>query len=232
LYRRFRCKCVFSFRMLRWYDCPFCSICICTSGVHFLVHLCVGHLLRHGHDFHHGSIELLNWIHLHFVWLGSFSWRYPRVTSIHCLALRVGIRCLRIRMAVSHELDRIVKICVFMTSSGIFAVVPIMFLRKAMSLVKYSVTVSSGDSREAVNFHRTSVRPSFVTTLSSQSLSSTHICTGSSRSSMSGSSTSQHLRCTSAIALFALSCQSSCRERRATPLPGGRVLQGCLDPNN
>ena len=74
-------------------------------------------------------------------------------------------------MVVSYELDKVVKMCVFMASSVIFSVVPISFLRKAISLVKYCVTVSSGDGREAVNFRRTWVRPSFVEALSSRSLS-------------------------------------------------------------
>jgi len=58
-------------------------------------------------------------------------------------------------MVISYELDRVVKICVFMASSVIFSVVPINFLRKAISLVKHWVTVSSGDGQEAVNFRRT-----------------------------------------------------------------------------
>jgi len=125
-------------------------------------------------------------------------------------------------MVVSYELDKVVKMCVFMASSVIFSVVPISFLRKAISLVKYCVTVSSGDGREAVNFRRTWVRPSFVEALSSRSLSASHISTGSSISSMSGRSSSQHPRCISAIALLARSCEISCRGRRATPLPTGR----------
>jgi hypothetical protein len=39
--------------------------------------------------------------------------------------------------------------------SVIFLVVLINFLQKAISLVKYWVTVSSGDGRKAVNFRRT-----------------------------------------------------------------------------
>jgi len=58
-------------------------------------------------------------------------------------------------MVVSYELERVVKICVFMASSVIFSVVPINFLRKAISYVKYWVTVSSGDGRAVVNFRRT-----------------------------------------------------------------------------
>jgi len=70
---------------------------------------------------------------------------YSRIASIHCWAVGAGIRCSRICMVVSYELDRVVKICVFMASSVIFSLVPINFLRKAISLVKYWVTVSSGD---------------------------------------------------------------------------------------
>ena len=81
-------------------------------------------------------------------------------------------------IVVSYELDRVVKICVFMASSVIFSVVPISILQKPISLVKYWVTISSGNSREAVNFRRSWVRPSFVEALSSQSLSASHISTG------------------------------------------------------
>jgi len=80
---------------------------------------------------------------------------YSRIASVHCCAVGAGIRCSRIWMVVSYDLDRVVKICVFMSSSVIFSVVPINFLRKAISLVKYWVTVSSGDGREAVDFRRT-----------------------------------------------------------------------------
>jgi len=65
------------------------------------------------------------------------------------------------------------------------------------------------------------VRPSFVEALSSRSLSASHISTGSSISSMSGSSSSQHPRCICASALLARSCQLACRGRRVTPLPTG-----------
>jgi len=58
-------------------------------------------------------------------------------------------------MVVSHEFDRVVKIGVFMALSVIFSGVPINFLRKATYLVKYCVTISSGDGREAVDFCRT-----------------------------------------------------------------------------
>jgi len=58
-------------------------------------------------------------------------------------------------MVVSYQSDRVVKICVFMASSVIFSVVLISLVGKAINLVKYWVTVSSGDGREAVNFHRT-----------------------------------------------------------------------------
>jgi len=69
-------------------------------------------------------------------------------------------------MVISYELDRVVKICVFKASSVIFSVVPISFLRKAINLVKYRVTVVSGDGRKAVNFRTTWVLPSFVEALS------------------------------------------------------------------
>jgi len=127
-------------------------------------------------------------------------------------------------MVVSYELDRVVKICVFMPSSEIFSVVPISFLRMAIDLVKYWVTVSSGDGREAVNFRRTWVRPSFVEALSSRSSSASHISMGSSISSMSGRSSLQHPRCICASALLARLCQLSCRGHRATPLPTWRCL--------
>jgi len=49
-------------------------------------------------------------------------------------------------MIVSYELDRVVKICLFMVSLVIFLVVPISFLWKANCLVMYLVTVLSRDS--------------------------------------------------------------------------------------
>jgi len=125
-------------------------------------------------------------------------------------------------MIVSYELDRVVEICVFMASSVIFSVVPISFLWKAINLVKYWVTISSGDGREAVNFRRTWVWPSFVEALSSRSLSASHIPTGSSILSMRGRSSLQHPRCICASALLARSWQLSCRGRRVTPLLTGR----------
>jgi len=103
-----------------------------------------------------------------------------------------------------------------------FSVVPISFLWKAISLVKYWVTVSAGDGRGVVNFRRSCVRPSFVEALSSRSLSAYDILPGSSISSVSGWSSCQHLRCICASALLARSCLVSCRGRRATPLPTGR----------
>jgi len=96
---------------------------------------------------------------------------YSGIASIHCWAVGAGIRYSRIWMIISYELDRVVKICVFMASLVIFSVVPISFLRKAIRLVKSWVTVSSGDGQEVVNFRRTWVRPSFVEALSSRSLS-------------------------------------------------------------
>ena len=125
-------------------------------------------------------------------------------------------------MVVSYELEGVVKICVFIGLLVIFSVVPISFLHKAISLVKYWVTVLSGNGREAVNFRRTWVQPTFIETLSSWSQSASHISTGLSILSMSGRSSSQHPRCICASALLAWSCQCSCRRRRATPLPTGR----------
>jgi len=122
-------------------------------------------------------------------------------------------------MVVLYELDRVVKICVVMVLSVIFSVVLISFLRKAISLLKYWVTVSSGDGREVVNFRWTWVQPSFVEALSSRSLSASHISTGSSIGSMSGRSSSHHPRCIYASALLARLCQLPCKGCRATPLP-------------
>jgi len=119
-------------------------------------------------------------------------------------------------MVASYELDRVVKICVFLVSTVIFSVVPINFLRMAIGLVKYWVTVSSGDGREAVRCGSSWVPPRFVEALSSWSLSASHISTWASILSMSGSSSSQHPRYDSAIALLALSWQSTCRACRAT----------------
>jgi len=147
---------------------------------------------------------------------------YSRIASIHCWAMRAGIHCSSIWMVVSYEIDRVVKICVFMASLVIFSVVPISFLRKPISLVKYWVTVSFGDGREAVNCRRTWVWPSFVEALSSRSLRACYISMGWSISSMSESSSSQDPRCIGTIALLALPCQSYCRVPRVTPLQGGR----------
>ena len=148
----------------------------------------------------------------------AYSW----IASIHCFAVGAGIRFSRIWMVFSYVLDRLVKICLFMASSVILSVVLISFLHKAINLVKYWVTVSSGDGREAVNFRRTWVRLSFVAALSSRSLSASHIPRGSLISSMSGRSWSQHPRCIRASALLARSCQLSFRGCGATPLPTGR----------
>jgi hypothetical protein len=65
-------------------------------------------------------------------------------------------------MVISYELDRVVKVCVFMALSVIFSVVPITFLQKAIDLNKYWVTISSGDDQEVVNLSRTWLQPSFV----------------------------------------------------------------------
>jgi hypothetical protein len=113
---------------------------------------------------------------------------YSQISSIHYRSVGAGIRCPRIWKVFSYELDRAVKICGFRASSEIFLVVPISFLSKAIPLVKHWVTVSSGNGREAVNFHRTWVRTSFVEALSSWSLSASHISKGSSISLMSGRS--------------------------------------------
>jgi hypothetical protein len=96
---------------------------------------------------------------------------YLGIASIHCWALGAEIRYSRIWMIISYQLVRVVKICVLLASWVILSVVPISFLRKAIWLVKYCVTVSSGDGQEVVNFRRTWVRPSFVEALSSRSLS-------------------------------------------------------------
>jgi len=147
---------------------------------------------------------------------------YSLIASIHCWAMAAGICCSMIWMVVSYELDRVVTRCSFMASLAIFSVVPIRFLQKAMDLVKYWVTILSGDGQEAVNFRRTWVRPSFVEALSSGSLSGSHISTGSSILSVSGRSSLQHPRCICASALLARSCQLSGRGRSAKPLLTGR----------
>jgi len=112
-------------------------------------------------------------------------------------------------MIVSYEFDRVVKICDFMASSVIIAVVSISFLRKWINLVKYWVTVASGDGREAVNFRRTWVGPRFVQAVSSRSLSASQISTGSLISAMSGRSSSQHPRCICTTAFLPWPCQLS-----------------------
>jgi len=84
------------------------------------------------------------------------------------------------------------------------------------------VTVSSGDGREAVNFGRSCVWPSSINALSSRFLSAFHISTGSSIASVSGWSSSQHLRCNRTATSLARLCEVSCRGRRATSLPTGR----------
>jgi len=147
---------------------------------------------------------------------------YSQIASIHCWAVAAGIRCSRIWMVVSYKIDRVMKICVFRESSVIFSVVRISLWWKAIHLVKYWVTVSSGDGQDAVSFRRTWGLLSFVEALSSRSLSASHIPTGSTTSSMSGRSSSQHRRCICASALMARSCQLTCKRRRATPLPTGR----------
>jgi hypothetical protein len=143
------------------------------------------------------------------------------IASIHCWAVGAGIRCSRIWMVVSYELDRIVKICVFMASSVICSVVPISFLWKAIDVVKYWVTISSHDGQEVGIIRKTWVQPSFVEALSSLSLSTSHISAGSWMLLMSGTSSSQHPRCIGASAFLAWSCQLRCRGERVTPLPSG-----------
>jgi len=128
----------------------------------------------------------------------------------------------RICMVYSYELGRVVRICVFMASWVILSVVPISFLQKAMILLTHCVTVSSGDGPEAVNFRRTWVRPSFDDELSSRSQTASYISMSSSISSMSGRSSSQHLRYICASVLLARACKVSCRGLRATELPTGR----------
>jgi hypothetical protein len=58
---------------------------------------------------------------------------YSLIASIHCWAMDAGIRCSRIWIVVSYELDSVVEICVFMASCVLFLVVPISFLWKAIS---------------------------------------------------------------------------------------------------
>ena len=70
---------------------------------------------------------------------------YLRIASIYCWAVVAGIRCSRIWMVVSYDLDRVVKICVFMASTVIVLVTPMNFLRKAIGLVKYWVTILCHD---------------------------------------------------------------------------------------
>lgn len=60
-------------------------------------------------------------------------------------AMRARICCSMIWKVVSYKLDRVMKICVFMVLSVIFSVVPITFLRKVISMVKYCETGSSGN---------------------------------------------------------------------------------------
>jgi hypothetical protein len=98
------------------------------------------------------------------------------------------IHSTRIWMVVSYELDMVGTLCVFLASSVLISVVPISFLRDAICLVTYWVTVLSSDGREAVHFRRTWVRPIFVKALSSQPLSVSHMSTGSLISLMSGRS--------------------------------------------
>jgi len=69
-------------------------------------------------------------------------------------------------MVVSYELDRLVKIFVFIASSVICSMVPINILWKAISSVKSWVTVSSGDGREGLNLPSTWVLPCIVEGLS------------------------------------------------------------------
>jgi hypothetical protein len=103
-------------------------------------------------------------------------------------------------MVVGYELGGGVTRCVFIVSSAIFSVVSISFLQKEINLKQDSVTISSGDGREAVNLRRTWVRLSFVEALSSQSLSSFQLSAGLSISSISGMCLSQHPRCIGASA--------------------------------
>jgi len=127
-------------------------------------------------------------------------------------------------MVVLYDLDRVVKICVFMASVVIFLVVPITLLRKAFSFVKFSEISSSGDGHKAVNFDITRVWPSFIEALSRRSLSAFNILIGWSSSSISGRTTSQNQRFICAFALLAWSCQLSFRGRRLTLLPVGKIL--------
>jgi hypothetical protein len=125
-------------------------------------------------------------------------------------------------MAVSWELDKVLKIYVFRASLVIVLVMKIIFLRKAIRLVKYRVIILSGGSQEEVNIDRTWLRPTFVETMSCWSLSAADISTESRISRMNGRNSSQHPRCISAIPLFAWSCQLSCSGDMVMSLPTGR----------
>jgi len=63
---------------------------------------------------------------------------------------------------VSAELDRVVKIYVFIKSLVILLQVLISFSQKLISLVMDWVTILSGDGREVVNFYRSWVPQSFI----------------------------------------------------------------------
>jgi len=95
-------------------------------------------------------------------------------------------------MVVSYELDRVGRRGAFMASTVGISVVPISFVWKVNNFVKYLVTVSSGDWREAECFHQACVQPSLVKALSCRSLSASHIATGWVISSMSERSVLQH----------------------------------------
>ena len=111
---------------------------------------------------------------------------YSQIATIHCWAMGAGIRCARMWMVISYELYSVMKMFVCMASLGIYSVVPINFFQKVITFVRYWMTILSDHGREAVNFRRTYMQPSFVAALWSQSLSASHISTGSSMSSMSG----------------------------------------------
>jgi len=61
---------------------------------------------------------------------------YVRFTSIHPWAVGAWIRGSKISMVVSYQLDRGVKIGVFMALSMMFSVVPISFLQKRINFQK------------------------------------------------------------------------------------------------
>jgi hypothetical protein len=127
-----------------------------------------------------------------------------RIAFIHCWGVGEGICCSRIGMVLQYELDRVVKMSVFMASTVILSKVPINFLPKSMGVVEDWVIILSRNGRSVLNYQRSCVRPIIFEALSSRSLSASRFSRASSISSQSGSSSFQHPRCISAITLLAL----------------------------